>query len=623
MSLKKPRIHRCGFTNLDFRSKGDFDSLKLYEPWKIPKDFGSMGKSFYYPSFSEAKKIFSVSKSLNKLKNIIQGSPDPKAYPGALYYKKYNIKPNIIQEFRNERVAELDESGIGKEKYIGDSMMISDINKYRIERKIKNKKRDINENKGQKQDYISRIEKAKAIKNKEATQETQLVKIEAKETLDNKIDLKKIQEIRLALRRRYANRTDFRKIFKEWDLNAVGEITLYSAHDMINRLSIPINYNETRALIASSNTRGTESLNLEEFMHLIFSDNEALKVDLNKIEFKDEKLYSEGIESENMKNNLQKSIVEMNKNNEILTIKQHLHTRTSIINLAAINNNINTDKCSKQEFKFLMQTLKFPEKYYRDILMDTLFNTYLNKDGETMNMTKLCEDCLNIKDENNFSEFKDRVFEHFENKIETQLKKEDDTVVDLKEEKRKRLDLVIDLGKQIEERKEIEKKLQEFEEKNSKEVLNPQPSTDFIKKVFKDNRIMYERLNQAEESFVPKQNISLLDQYKTRFNGNPPHKDTFYMINQDPRGQSYIDEKERFNISSNNLADFIRKDREKKKLKELAKLNSIRKFENMRADACNTMEKIFEQKDISCQNKRSQRKYNYELLNKIRNEFIE
>ena len=500
-------------------------------------------------------------------------------------------------------------------------MMISDIRKYRLERK--NKKRDSLENKALKQDYITRMEKEKNLKNKEATQETQLVKIEAKETLDNKIDLKKIQEIRLALRRRYANRTDIRKIFKEWDLNAVGEITLYSAHDMINRLSIPINYNETRALIASSNTRGTESLNLEEFIHLIFSDNEALKVDLKKIEFKDEKLFSEGIESENIKNNLQKSIVEMNKNNEILTIKQHLHTRTSIIDLAAKNNNIDLDKCTKEQFRFLMQTLKFPEKYYRDILMDTLFNTYLNPDNETMNMGKLCEECLNMKDENNFSEFKDRVFDFFENKIENQLKAEDETVTDLKNEKDARLNLIKDLGKQIEEKKEIEKKLREIEEKNEKEVLNPQPSTAFINKVFKDHRLMYEKLNQAEEAFVAKQNISLLEQYKTRFNGNPPHKNTFYMINQDPRGSSYIDEKERFNISSNNLTDFIRKDKEKKRLKELAKLNSIRKFENKREEACKTMEKIFEQKDIAYQNKRTVRQFDYELLNRIRNEFVE
>ena len=620
MSLKRPRIHQCGFTNLDFRTKGDFESLKLYEPWQIPKEFGTMGKSFYYPSYSDAKKIFSVSKSLNKLKSIVHGSPDPKAYPGCLYYKKNNIKPNIIQEFRAERVAELDESEIGKDKYIGDSMMIADINKYRQKRKIK--KSDLKDSKSGKQDFVLRMEKAKELKNKEAPQETQLVKIKAKETLDNKIDLKKIQEIRLALRRRYANRTDFRKIFKEWDLNAMGEITLYSAHDMINRLSIPINYNETRALIASSNTRGTESLNLEEFMHLIFSDNEALKVDLDKIEFKDEKLYSEGIESENVKNNLQKSIVEMNKNNDILTIKQQLRTRTSIINLWALNNHINTDKCTKDEFKLLIHSLKFPEKYYRDILLDTLFNTYLNEDGETMNMTKLCEDCLNIKDDNNFSQFKDRVFENYETKIVEQLKQVDDTVVDLKKEKESRLNLVQDLGKQIVEREEIKKKLQEIEEKNLKEVINPQPSTAFINKVFKDHRKMYEILNKAEESFMPKQNITLLSQYKTRFNGNPPHKDTFYMINQDPKGSSYINEKERFDVSTN-LADFIRKDKEQKRLKDLARLKSIRKFENMREDACKTMEKIFEQKDIACQNKKTVRMYDYELLNRIRNEFIE
>ena len=362
---------------------------------------------------------------------------------------------------------------------------------------------------------------------------------------------------------------------------------------------------------------------MEEFIHLIFSDNEALRVDLNKIEFKDEKIFLEGIESENMKNNLQKSIVEMNKNNEILTIKQHLHSRTSIIDLAAKNNKIDKDKCSKEQFKFLMQTLKFPEKYYRDILMDTLFNTYLNKDGETMNMGKLCEDCINSKDENNFSEFKDRVFDCFENKIENQLKVVDNSIIDLKSEKEARINLVKDLGKQIDERKEMEKKLREIEEKNEKEIINPLPSTSFIKKVFKDHRLMYERLNQAEEAFIAKQNISLLDQYKTRFNGNPAHKDTFYMINQDPRGSSYLNEKERFNISSTNLTNCIRREKEQKRLKELAKLNSIKRFENMRQEACKTMEKIFEQKDIACQNKRTVRMYNYELLNRIRNEFVE
>ena len=313
----------------------------------------------------------------------------------------------------------------------------------------------------------------------------------------------------------------------------------------------------------------------------------------------------------------------MNKNNDILTIKQHLHTRTSIINLTALNNNINKDKCTKEEFIFLMQALKFPEKYYRDILMDALFNSYINEDKETMNMTKLCEECLNMKDENNFSDFKDRILDNFKGKIVKQDKVLEDTIIDLKKEKDNRNDLVGYLTKQIEEKKEIKKRKIELEEKNLKEVLNPQPSTAFINKVFKDHRLMYERLNKAEQTFVASQNIGLMEQYKTRFNGNPKHKDTFYTINQDPRGSSHITEKERFNISSNNLTDFIRIDKEKKRLKELAKLNTIRKYENMREEACKTMEKIFEQKDISSQNKRSSRQYEYELLNKKRNEFVE
>lgn len=620
MSLKKPRMHQCGFTNIDFRTKGDFESLKLYEPWKIPKEFGTMGKSGYYPPFSVTKRVFSVSKSLNKLKDIIHGSPDPHIYPGAVYYKKNHIQPKTVQEFRNERVANLDESGIGKEKFTGDSMMISDIYRYRNDKK--NKKSDILDKKLMKKDYISRIEKAKSIQNKEATQETQLVKIEANETLDDKIDINKIQEIRLALRRRYASRKDIRKIFKEWDTSALGEITVYSAHDMINRLSIPINYNETRALIASSNTRGTETLNLEEFFHLIFSDNEALKVDLKKLEFKDEKLFSEGADSENIKNNMKKSIIEMNKNNEVFTIKQQIRTRTSIIKNAAVKNKINANNCSKEDFIFLMRTLKFPEKYYRDILMDTLFNSYLNDDNKTMNLNNFCNDCINIKEANNFTQFKDIVLENFENKIDKQLEQCDNDVKELQNEKNSRLNLVEDLKKQIIEKKEIEKKILEQEEKNLKEVLNPQPSTEFINKVYKDHRKMYEELNKVEDSFCIKPNISYHIQGKTRFNGLSQRKNTFYMIQQDPLAGSYVTEKQRFDISDG-ITDFIRKEREQQKLKELNRLKSIRKFETMREDACKTMEKIFEQRDNAYQNKRTIRQYDYELLNKIRNEFVE
>jgi len=101
--------------------------------------------------------------------------------------------------------------------------------------------------------------------------------------LEHNVDINNIKEIRLALRRRYVPRRNYRKIFKEWDKANIGEISLNDAHNMINKLSIPINIDETRALISSSNTRGTETLNMEEFMHLIFNDNDELNLKVQKI----------------------------------------------------------------------------------------------------------------------------------------------------------------------------------------------------------------------------------------------------------------------------------------------------------------------------------------------------
>ena len=127
---------------------------------------------------------------------------------------------------------------------------------------------------------IEQLATEKKAKNQDTIAETQIVKLDkTQDTLDNKIDIEKIKEIRLALRRRYANRTNFRKIFKEWDKNDSGEISLRNGKEMINKFGIPINYNETRALYMSSSARNQDSLDLKEFIHLIFSDNEALKID--------------------------------------------------------------------------------------------------------------------------------------------------------------------------------------------------------------------------------------------------------------------------------------------------------------------------------------------------------
>lgn len=121
---------------------------------------------------------------------------------------------------------------------------------------------------------------------KEQNYETQLHKVNAEKTLENRVDLEKLQEIRLCLRRRYASRQNIRKIFKDWDKQNTGEISVYDAYKMINKLSIPINIDETRALISSSNQRKTENLNIKEFMHLIYNDNDELNLKLKHLNSK-------------------------------------------------------------------------------------------------------------------------------------------------------------------------------------------------------------------------------------------------------------------------------------------------------------------------------------------------
>lgn len=52
---------------------------------------------------------------------------------------------------------------------------------------------------------------------------------------------------------------------------------------MMKKLGLNMNVDEARVLVASADRRSSGSLNLDEFMDLIFNDNEALNVDLNKL----------------------------------------------------------------------------------------------------------------------------------------------------------------------------------------------------------------------------------------------------------------------------------------------------------------------------------------------------
>lgn len=52
---------------------------------------------------------------------------------------------------------------------------------------------------------------------------------------------------------------------------------------MVKKLGLNINLDEARVLVASADEDLSGDLSLDEFMQLIFNDNEALNVDLSKL----------------------------------------------------------------------------------------------------------------------------------------------------------------------------------------------------------------------------------------------------------------------------------------------------------------------------------------------------
>ena len=140
MSLKVRRFHFSGISNLDFRTKGDIDRIKFYEPFHESKTFGTQGLSNYKLPSPVHNELFSPTKGLNEGKFVKNEMPNPKIYETALFYKNNHIKikPKIFLKVQRSKQLDTSEYSGGQE-YNGDSMMISEINKKRKEIKIKEK----------------------------------------------------------------------------------------------------------------------------------------------------------------------------------------------------------------------------------------------------------------------------------------------------------------------------------------------------------------------------------------------------------------------------------------------------------------------------------------------------
>ena len=636
MSLRRTRSHKVGVSNIDFITKGEIDNLKIYKPWKAPKDLGTMGYKNYRNPRPIFKSLFEPTEKINTFKDLVNDYPDPRYYTTAQFYKKNNILLNTKTFLNNEKASNLEETFKGKDVFNGDSMNVAEIMNSRkgkifdkknlVKKNLNKEPFSIEDNKIQ-EEKMENLKKDKEKLNKNAIQETQLVKINTFIEKDNEINLKKIEEIRQTLRRRYGNRKNINKIFQQWARTFPNKITIYDAYKMINSLSIPINYNETKAFIASGSNFGNEYLNIEEFSNLIYEPTSMNwgekkfnyeEKDLNMIGnniILNNKTEIEGRNFDKLKNFIAQRILVLNKNMKELSKEKYSFKEGNVNKNESNLNLVDFDK-----FKKGILSLKPSDNFNKEEYIQKLFNEYKGK-NDLVDMRYFCENIYE-KTKNEFmSQMKDKTIEINKeqyiikkNKLQNYINENKDRVKPLIFQKK------IDLDKQLFEKNAMLLERKKEEKKIQDQVNCTIPSTSWLHHIYDNRKEHYNKLNRAEHALSAKPTFKQNNLIRnTRFGAVPQWRKTSEILIGDETCGTYINEKDRFNIDR----DIAKDDKKMKNMLALGRQNriktAIQKYED------NRFMKIYlqEEKDIYSNMEKSKKLSIYDERSKNMNFIIE
>ena len=636
MSLRRTRSHKVGVSNIDFITKGEIDNLKIYKPWKAPKDLGTMGYKNYRNPRPIFKSLFEPTEKINTFKDLVNDYPDPRYYTTAQFYKKNNILLNTKTFLNNEKASNLEETFKGKDVFNGDSMNVAEIMNSRkgkifdkknlVKKNLNKEPFSIEDNKIQ-EEKMENLKKDKEKLNKNAIQETQLVKINTFIEKDNEINLKKIEEIRQTLRRRYGNRKNINKIFQQWARTFPNKITIYDAYKMINSLSIPINYNETKAFIASGSNFGNEYLNIEEFSNLIYEPTSMNwgekkfnyeEKDLNMIGnniILNNKTEIEGRNFDKLKNFIAQRILVLNKNMKELSKEKYSFKEGNVNKNESNLNLVDFDK-----FKKGILSLKPSDNFNKEEYIQKLFNEYKGK-NDLVDMRYFCENIYE-KTKNEFmSQMKDKTIEINKeqyiikkNKLQNYINENKDRVKPLVFQKK------IDLDKQLFEKNAMLLERKKEEKKIQDQVNCTIPSTSWLHHIYDNRKEHYNKLNRAEHALSAKPTFKQNNLIRnTRFGAVPQWRKTSEILIGDETCGTYINEKDRFNIDR----DIAKDDKKMKNMLALGRQNriktAIQKYED------NRFMKIYlqEEKDIYSNMEKSKKRSIYDERSKNMNFIIE
>ena len=626
MSLKKPRIHLTGISNIDYKSKQEIK--------KIFNNFNNF-------SNNQQKEMVSDEPSTYK-------SPNPKS-------------PNMFNVSLKDAIP-----------VSGDSMMYADT--YRIRNEIKQKKME-KESEKKLRDINSLSKVYNSLQNIDKNNERYIQTEQNALKKNNKTDEERIKFLRKSVRDKLSTHKDIKNIFLLWQKNYLKnqDLSVFDLHQRINELDVPITYNETLALISFANKRNTNTLNYDEFKNLFFDDsnkiNRLRKINAVKIP---ENVDINKIKEENKKEHENKDIKLVNykvfRNDHFITLESMLHIKNSnfLTSMNEINDKENNKNgnCDFTTFKKVLDTLKIPEKYKNVSIARSIYNEFKIPDKDLMSYANFIDKCKNLRQPNDFFEFQNNYLNLLSTKLvhnESQRKKYKDIL--LEEERRrkeyvKNLSLSKSMDKLINSNEnnnlnnsnnyndtinnnasvdfnrnstiktessiEIHKTPLKKDENNlynnnrynsctisydNRDTFSHyQPTFNFIDLMYKDSRRYLDRYKEGVKEFSPIEVIKddKINQSKENFGGYV-HKFKKTSVSCDLGSPGYIDNKERFD--RNNLAS----NEKQIKIQNLERMNK-RKCEIMDNwnDIIDFQQKVSEVKESLGQIKRTKNLYEYE-----------
>ena len=625
MSLKKPRIHLTGISNIDYKSKQDI------------------------------KKIFNNFKNYSIKKpgeNLIPDEPQTYKYPNP-------NKPNLYNVSLKDAIT-----------LSGDSLMYAQT--YKIRNEIKQKK--LENDKEKKLRDINALSKVYN-NSKNINDETKKYSITEKSE-DKKVsesDQERIRYLRKCIKKQLAQHKDVKTVFLLWQSNYLKnhELSIYDLHKRINELGVPITYNEAIGLVSFANKRNTNDLNYDEFKNLFFDDRDEINQNKQITEVNiPKKVDISKIEEENKKENENKDIKLINskvfQNDHYLTLETMLHVKNS--NFLASMNDINDKEnnkngnCDFLTFKKVLDTLKIPEKYKNISIARSIYNEFKIPDQDLMNYANFIEKCKNLKQPNDFFEFQNNYLNLLSKKLvdnEGKRKKYQDILLEddnRKQDYVKSLNACKSMKQMIDSNKgNIIKCITEANELNKENEINLnknyntikaehtnnrynsldkiknnnynnctisydnrdtfshyQPTFNFIDLMYKDSRKHLDRYKEGVKEFSPIPVI--IPPEERRLKNNRFLSVMYYqkykrvLLSSDPGSPAYIDNKERFQRNDNYSFD-----EKKKKMDNIEKMNKYKnEVKNKWDDIIDFQQKITDVKESLGQIKRTKHLFDYE-----------